>query len=308
MSSLRDIGQLIQVSIEQIEFDSDNDVPPFQTAALAEKLQKPEIRNWVPVIVKEPTPRQYRLVGNGHVLAAMKAAGHEYVWVVIVPDDPDTEIQIKFLTGKLPLRINICVADHETILAALTYCRKQLSSKFDLTIATERILKSPGRRGWKNLQPLTKLQCGISSSNLKFLENVFETIPEEIEIKSIILNTATESELLEVLEAASTLPNTKLGSTCMEALVHSIISAPERLYWQDLKPLTKLKNGLTTAKLIGLDSILKLEPAEAPTPNTVSYLLNLMSLAALKNEAKHRNIVVPKKITKPELVSQLCTQ
>jgi hypothetical protein len=305
MSSLRDIGQLIQVPIEQIEFDGECDMPPYQVAALSERLRKPELRNWVPVIVQEPTPRQYQVVSNGHVLSAMKAAGHEYVWVVVVPDDSDTEIQIKLLTGKLQLRVNICTADYETILAALSSCRQQLSPKFDVAIATERILKAPGRRGWTTLQPLTKLQCGLSAASLKVLRNVFETIPEKIEIEPIIINTASKCELLEALEDLSTLPNTKLGSVNLEALAHSIVSDPERQYWQDLKPLTKLKNGLTSAKLTGLDLVLKLDPVEPPTPNTVSYLLNLMSPTALRNEAKIRNIILPKKISKSDLVNLL---
>jgi hypothetical protein len=305
MSSLRDIGQLIQVPIEQIEFDGECDMPPYQVAALSERLRKPELRNWVPVIVQEPTPRQYQVVSNGHVLSAMKAAGHEYVWVVVVPDDPDTEIQIKLLTGKLQLRVNICTADYETMLAALSSCRQQLSSRFDVTIATERILKTPGRRGWKNLQPLTKLQCGLSAASLKVLGNVFEAIPEKIEIKPIVINTASKHELLEALECLSTLPNTKLGGVNLEALAHSIVGDPERQYWQDLKPLTKLKNGLTPSKLTGLDLVLKLEPVEPPTPNTVSCLLSLMSPTALKNEAKIRNIILPKKISKFDLVNLL---
>jgi hypothetical protein len=62
MSSLKDIGQLIQVPIEQVEFDGIFDMPSYQIAALSEKLQKFEPRNWVPVIVQEPTPRQYQVV------------------------------------------------------------------------------------------------------------------------------------------------------------------------------------------------------------------------------------------------------
>jgi hypothetical protein len=236
----------------------------------------------------------------------MRAAGHEKVWVAVVPDDPDTETQIKLLTGKLPLKVNICTADRETILAALSYCRKQLSAKFDVTIATERILKAPGRRVWQDLQPLTKLQCGLTATNLKVIKAVFEVIPEIIEVKPIILNSALEDELLQTLEAASTLPNTKLSGVNFKALANSIVNDPDRPYWQDLKPLTKLKNGLTTAKLVGLDSVLKLEPSEAPTPNTVSYLLNLMNSTSLRNEAKRRNIALPKKITKSELINLLC--
>jgi hypothetical protein len=235
----------------------------------------------------------------------MKAAGHDYIWVAVVPDDPDTEIQIQLLTGKLPLRVNICTAEYETILAALSACRQQLSAKFDVTTASERILKAPGRRGWKNLQPLTKLQCGLSAASLKILGNVFETVPEKIEIKPITINTASKHELLKALEGLSTLPNTKLGSVNLEALAHSIVGDPERQYWQDLKPLTKLKNGLTSPKLVGLELILKSEPIEPPTPNTVSYLLNLMSPTDLKNEAKSRNIVLPKKVSKSELVNLL---
>jgi hypothetical protein len=302
MSSLRDIGQLIQVPIEQIEFDGECNMPPYQIAALSERLQKPGIRNWVPVIVQEPTPRQYQVVSNEHIFSAMKAAGHEYIWVVVVPDDPDTQTQIQLLTGKLSLRVNICTADYETIQAVLSACRQQLSSKFDVTIATERILKAPGRRGWKNLQPLTKLQCGLSAASLKVLGNVFEAIPEKIEIIPIVINTASIHELLEALTGLSNLPNTKLGGVNLEALAHSIVGDPERQYWKDLKPLTKLKNGIPSSKLVGLDLVLKLEPVEPPTPNIVSYLLNLMSPTELKNEAKNRNIILPKKVTKSELV------
>jgi hypothetical protein len=65
MSGLRDIGHLIQVPIEQIEFDNNLDIPSYQIAVLAEKMQQFGSRNWVPVIVQEPLPRQYRVLSNG---------------------------------------------------------------------------------------------------------------------------------------------------------------------------------------------------------------------------------------------------
>jgi hypothetical protein len=233
------------------------------------------------------------------------AAGYEEIWVAIVPDTPEAETQIQLYASKLKLKVNICKADRETILATLLHCRKQLGVTFDIAIATERISKASGRLGWKNLQPVAKLQCGLSAAKIKVLEEFFEAIPEKIEIKPAILNFASENEILEALEAASTLPETKLSGVDIKTLAHSITNSPERQYWQDLKPLTKLKNGLTTARLAGLDPILRVKPAEPPTPNTVIYLLNLMSLTELKKEAKLRNISLPKKVSKSELVSLL---
>jgi hypothetical protein len=305
MASLKDIGQLIRVPISQIEFSGGPDIPIYQIAALAEKLKQPNYRNWIPVIVQEPSLRQYSVVCNSHILLAMKAAGHEFIWVIVVPDDSNIDDQIGLLTGKLPIKVNICTADHETIFSVLSHYREHLSAKFDITIATERIIKSSGRRGWKNLQPLIALKCGFSAAKLKILANAFEAIPGKIEIKPVILNIASQQELLEALEVALTLPEVALGSVDLEAITLAIVRDPERKYWQDLKPLTKLKPGLTSAKLKGLDSIMKLEPAPPPTPNTISYLLNLMNLTALKQEAKSRNIEVPKKVTKAELVKLL---
>lgn len=391
MSSLKSIGQLIRVPIEQVELTEGYEVPAYQVGVLAEKLQHADVRNWVPVIVQEPTLRRFQVVGNGHILDAMKAAGQEYVWVAVIPEDPQIEEQVNFLTGKSPLRINLCTASYEIILEGLRHLRDTPANKLEtlnITLVAERILKESGRFTWTSLQPLSKLGFkSITSAKLKVFAEIFEAKPEPIEIEPVVLNTASEHELLEVLQAATTLPEVNLGTTDIKQLAKAIAADSSRKYWGDLKALTKIKPGLKPQQLQGLDTIFILEPAEfqpvslntaseiqllealqaatalpevnlgttdikqlakaiatdperkywqdlnaltkikpsvskgklggleqafnftpepAPEPNTVRYLLDLMSLTELKNEARKREVSIPKSTKKADLVDILC--
>ncbi|MBL1179296.1 hypothetical protein [Pantanalinema sp. GBBB05] len=393
MSSLKDIGQLIRVPIDQVELTNEYAMPSYQVAALSEKLQEPGLRNWVPVIVQEPTLRQYRVVSNGHILDAMKAAGQDYVWVAVVPDDAQVEEQVNLITGQLPLRINVCTANYEMILEALRHLRETPGSKLEklnITLVAERIFKDPVRCAWASLQPLTRLGFKeVTSAKLKAFEEVFEAKPQPIEIRPVALNTASEGELLEILQAATTLPEVNLAKVDLGKLAHSISVESSRKYWRDLSPLTKIKPGLTKSQLAGLDMVFTLEPAAiqpvvlntaseeellevlqaasalpkvtittanlkqlahsiaidserkywkdlkaltkikpalkpsqlkgldevftlepvpAPEPNTVPYLLDAMSSAQLKKEAQKRGLSVSKTVSKPELVEMLSKQ
>lgn len=308
MSNLKDIGQLIQVPIDQVETVEASGLPAYQLAALAEKLQSSNLRNWVPVIVQEPTPRQYRVIANEHILLSMRAAGQTYVWVAVIPDDLEAETQVKLLTGQQPLKVNLCTADYETVLAALYELRRNPSNKLeklDITLAAERIVKAPGRRSWTALTPIPKLKCGLSTAKLPLLETVFETSPQPIAPHPVVINTASEHELLKALESALDLPEVNLANVDLELLARSIVTSLDRTYWQDLKPLTKLKYKLTPAKTKGLEQVLKIEPSPAPNPNNIRYLLELMPIKDLKTEAKQRGVAVPPKISKSELVSLL---
>lgn len=390
MSSLKDIGQLIRVSIDQVELAEEYAMPSYQVAALSEKLQTPDLRNWVPVIVQEPNLRQYRVVSNGHILDAMRAAGQDYVWVAVIPEDAQVIEQVNFLTGQLPLKVNICTASYEILLDALKYLRQIPGNKLDklnVTLLAERIYKDPVRFAWASLQPLTKLGLKeITTTKLKAFEEVFEARPESVQIQPVLLNTASEIDLLKALQAAIALPTTKIEKVDLEKLARSIASEPSRKYWRDLNSLTKIKPGLTKAQLAGLDEvfsfeptaiqsvvlntaleeeilevlqaafalpavnlstidlkklahsiytdadrkywkdlkaltkiksalktpqikgldeIFKLKPEPAPEPNIVPYLLELMTLAQLKKEAQKRGLSIPKTVEKTKLKTEL---
>ena len=308
MSSFKDIGQLIQVPINQLTLVDRKDIPPFIIASLSEKLLSPNTRNWIPVIVQEIVPRQYSVIANQHIFAAMEAAGQEKIWVAVIPEDDESTEQVKFLTRQKTATINLCTADYDMIYAALSYLRDQATnklSKLDINLATQRIFNAPGRFAWSSLQPLTKLKCGISKQKLNMFAGVFNVQPEPIEIKPVVLNVATYDELLGALQTAAVLPDTKLANVNLELLVQSIVESVERQYWYDLKPLTKLKHKLTPAKLKGLDQLLHLEPTPPPNPNNIRYLLEKMSVSALKKDAKSRGIVVPTSAKKADIVKLL---
>jgi hypothetical protein len=311
MANLSDIGQLIQVPVGQVEKPHELGIPAFQVAALSEKINQPNFRNWIPVLVQEPQPRQYKIVANPHIFAAMECAGQEYVWVAVVPDNLEVEEHIKILSGQLPIKINICIADYEVILEGLLYLRQKLGqtfSKLDITFASELISKAPGRTAWKDLQPLVQLKCGFTKTNIKDLKEIFDATPQPFEVHPIILNKASEIELRSAFENAACLPDTSLANIDLNQLAHAIANEPDRKYWRDLKPLTKIKSGLSTAKLKGLNQIFLLEPELPPVPNTVRYLLELKQLTELKQEAKRRNINIQKGIKKPQLVELLSHQ
>ncbi len=125
------------------------------------------------------------------------------------------------------------------------------------------------------------------------------------EIPKINLSTASRDEIKSALEYLIEQPDTVLKGVKIPVATNRIDEAPRR-YWQDLKPITKLKCGITAGKKIkALEKVFYLTPESMPDDIKDPKVLNTLTTAELKKIAKQRKLSGYSKFTKTKLVKLL---
>ena len=126
-----------------------------------------------------------------------------------------------------------------------------------------------------------------------------ETIPK------INLSTATRDDIKSALEYLVEQHATVLEGVKIPVATERIDEAP-RQYWQDLKPITKLKCGITAGKkLKALERVFYLTPQPMPDDLKDPKILNTLTTSELKKIAKQRKLSGYSKFTKVKLVNLL---
>ena len=93
-------------------------------------------------------------------------------------------------------------------------------------------------------------------------------------IPKINLSTASGNNIKEALEYLVYQPETALKGVKIAIAANRIDEAP-RQYWQDLKPITKLKCGITAGKKVkALEQVFYLTPQSMPDDLKDSSVLN----------------------------------
>lgn len=197
--SLRDIGNLMHIYLDEIDPGEGTDAPEFLIRAAAHLLNQKGGRNWIPVVVKETGEDQYEVIGNSFIYAVAEEAGLERVWCIIADDSSDTVEVTKVLAGEEMPKINLSKASREEIMAALQYLIEQPGSALKtvkLAIATNRIEEAP-RQYWKNFEPIVNLKCGITKGKkLDALKQVFYLTPQPMP------DTITDADILATMSTA----------------------------------------------------------------------------------------------------------
>ncbi|WP_322697874.1 Rho termination factor N-terminal domain-containing protein [Nostoc sp. DedSLP03] len=162
------------------------DAPEFCIKAAGRVLMESGGRNWVPVIVKEIEQDQYEVIGNSFVYAIALELGLERLWCIVADSSETTFELTRILTGELIPKVNLSTASRDEIQAALQYLIEKPNSELKgvkVAIATNRIDEAP-RKSWGNLEPITKLKCGITKGGkLDALKEVFYLSPQsELEV------------------------------------------------------------------------------------------------------------------------------
>ncbi len=125
------------------------------------------------------------------------------------------------------------------------------------------------------------------------------------EIPKINLSTASRDEIKSALEYLIEQPNTVLKGVKIPVATNRIDESP-RQYWQDFKPITKLKCGITAGKKIkALEKVFYLTPESMPDDIKDPKILNTLTTTELKKLAKQRNLSGYSKLTKTKLVNLL---
>ncbi|MGL5942691.1 MAG: Rho termination factor N-terminal domain-containing protein [Waterburya sp.] len=181
MSNLSDIGNLMYLDLAIIEPGEVTKASEYLINTTARELSNTDGRNWIPLVVKEVAEDRYQVIGNSFIYAVAEAAGLEKVWCIIADNSEKTAAITKILAGEAIPKINLSTASRDEIKAALEYLVKQPATVLKgvkIPVATNRIDEAP-RQDWKNLNPITKLNCGITAGKkIKALEEVFYLTPQ----------------------------------------------------------------------------------------------------------------------------------
>ncbi|MDJ0575778.1 MAG: Rho termination factor [Xenococcaceae cyanobacterium MO_234.B1] len=125
------------------------------------------------------------------------------------------------------------------------------------------------------------------------------------EIPKINLSTASRDEIKSALEYLIEQPDTVLKGVKIPVATNRIDEAPRR-YWQDLKPITKLKCGITAGKKVkALEKVFYLTPESMPDDIKDPKFLNTLTTTELRKIAKKRNLSGYSKFSKSKLVNLL---
>ena len=125
------------------------------------------------------------------------------------------------------------------------------------------------------------------------------------EIPKINLSTASRDEIKSALEYLIEQPDTALKGVKIPVATNRIDEAP-RQYWQDLKPITKLKCGITAGKKVkALEKVFYLTPESMPETIKDRKILNTLTTTELKKLAKKRKLSGYSKFNKTKLVDLL---
>jgi hypothetical protein len=182
MSNLSDIGNLMYLDSAIIEPGEVTKASEYLINATAKELSNTDSRNWIPLVVKEIAEDRYQVIGNSFIYAVAEAAGLEKVWCIIADNSEKTAEITKILARETIPKINLSTASRDEIKAALEYLVEQPATVLKgvkISVATNRIDEAP-RQEWKNLNPITKLNCGITAGKkIKALEQVFYLTPKQ---------------------------------------------------------------------------------------------------------------------------------
>lgn len=226
MTQSSDLGLLMYLHLEDIEPGTATDTPEFLIKATAELLSTTDdSRNWIPLVVKETTTDQYQVIGNSFIYAVAEEAGLEKVWCIIADDSEETAEVTQILAGERLPKLNLSTASRDDIKSALQFLVEKPGSPLKgikLTVATERIEEAP-RKYWKNLEPITKLKCGITKGKkLDALKEIFYVTPEPIPdviTDPELLDTFTVGELRKMATKRGTSGTSKMKKADLVAVL-----------------------------------------------------------------------------------------
>lgn len=119
------------------------------------------------------------------------------------------------------------------------------------------------------------------------------------------LSNASSQQISAALDYLIKQPGSILNKVNIASATSRIDEAP-RQYWQTLKPITKLKCGITEGKKLKvLEEIFYLEPQQLPDIITDQKLLSSFNVKELGNIAKKRGIKGYSKLKKSDLITTL---
>jgi hypothetical protein len=263
MGKYDQVGRLMHLPLESIDTEESIYESEFIVNAAAESILATDERNWIPVIVKETGDYQYQVVANHFIYAVAHQANLERVWCIIIDANEQLIEQAKVLAREVTPKINLATATGDSILAALRYLESQPGSPLkgvNVTVAANRI-EEAARSKWSDLNPITKLKCGITKGKkLDALGKVFFIAPPPPPPpapESVSLKQASRDEIFERLSYLAAHSIGGFDQLDIEEVTELLFST-NKSKWKSLTPITKLESGINTAKLKTLKTVFSL--------------------------------------------------
>lgn len=306
----QEIGALLHLYRDEIEPLFPIETHQFLIAEAAKAINQAEGRNWIPVIVRQTGSDNYQAIANIFVLASAEEAGLDKIWCVIADDSEQTEKASQLLSQEIAPKINLATASREDIKLALDYLINRSIRPLtgvNLATALDKIDKAP-RQFWKEeLKEVTSLKCGVTTAKLNIFKEVFYSTPEAPPPppSQVNLATATRDEIRLGLEYlinrfANPLKNVNFEETLDR------LDNPYRQYWKEqLKEVTTLGCGITTAKLKIFKEIFYTIPQPLPEVIKDRVILNTLTVKELQKMAEKQGILELKGLKKPALIELL---
>ncbi|NEP41424.1 MAG: hypothetical protein F6K35_20215 [Okeania sp. SIO2H7] len=160
-----DLGKIIKIPHKLIKGDYEGDLKAIKRLAKHLKNTK---KNLIPVAVQMLDEENYIALHNLQILAAVKDAGLDFVWCVIVDDELFKQVLIE--SGE-NFKVAIADASEEEILEALKLAQTKIgSSIIKPQKATKAIIKQREKGKLLNLNFLAKEKCGIGKVTISKLD------------------------------------------------------------------------------------------------------------------------------------------
>ncbi|MEM9908015.1 MAG: transcription termination factor rho family protein, partial [Cyanobacteria bacterium P01_D01_bin.44] len=121
--SFSELGNLMCLPFDSITPGEPTQAHDYLIQAAANLLTD-ERRNWVPLIVTETAPDEYKVIGNSFVYDVAENAELEKVWSIVADDSPETAAIAQALSGESVPKTNLSTASRDEISAALDYLLK----------------------------------------------------------------------------------------------------------------------------------------------------------------------------------------
>ena len=303
--------ELVRIPLRNIIVDSDEKSDLINILGLSDFYSlKPSNLNYIPITVISKKNNQFHLIKGLDIYEALLHSNKEWAWALRI--NSSNEEQYVYELSLKKNKLNICTLGEREFEAVFEYLQQK--EKKLSTILVEKLVaeygNDPNRRFWSSLEILTEFKCGITKLKIPLLSEYFHASPDLTSLKPItpiIINNASEEELFKQIQRLKIEPdNTKLRKVDTIELVRSVASFSDRIYWSSSNHIIKAKVGVSKSLWEILSIGFAFEPAPTPSPNTSRFLLNLLSVKQLREEAISRSISFDG-LKKDQLVDLLST-
>ena len=302
------IVQLSVIATDQLFSTPETCKPSLETIYLTQRYRdNPEAMNTIPIPVcadsgpTMPLPtvvtkRRYEVLGNHHIFFARQKAQCPFALCLRLnqPERNPALWQAELQSKNQPERFDITTLDTIDLAQVFNYLaqnEKGLATLIRRKELIQALAEHPSRPYWSSWDPLKALaklrKVSITKKHTDCFGDYFYFDPQCL--PKLYINTVSTEEISRHLNIIP------LETGFINQLSHRLSGSPSRLYWRNFKDMTKALRDeaqftITKTTQTILAQGFHFTPAPPPVPNTVPFLLQEMTIKALRREAEERGL------------------